>query len=484
MVRLINSIFQILYSLFEAGAGALADITVSASPSRRKETYNADFLDTGKVLSKSEYGYCLTGNRCLSITDSYSNAIVFGGSGSGKSSCVLIPSVLNMAGHSSLILHDPSGELFLKTGAAIKQMGYCVKVLNYTKANFSEGYNPLHRVKTISDIKKIAKLLVHTTLGSGGKDPFWNTSAENLLTIFIRYIVFYTEKKCHTLYNVLCLINAFSATPPKVDRLMVKTKDNSLLSEYKTWVAYDSKMLMSIVATARAALSIFTDPEIAKITSSDTINFEGFRKDKTILYINNDVNQMKYFSVLSSLLFEQFFASVMSHLPEKEELPVFFLLDEASSLFLGILPVAISNIRKYRAGILQIYQSQSQLFDLYGIPQGRNMLANSYARVYLPGQPLETARELELTLGKYEFLDDQNIKRTRPLLTMDEIRIIKEAIILTGNHLPIKTRLVPYYEQSRLRKLTSLPVLKPYERDSDRDIYQINIDGIEKEQPI
>ena len=475
MMQVINMIFGLVFSVFEAIINGTLDLIVSASPSKRNQTYNADFMSTDKILSGGEKGFCLTGNKCLSIKDSYSNSLILGGSGSGKSSTILIPSILKMAGVSSLCIHDPSGELFEKTSGVMKQNGYCVMALNYANTEFSENFNPLHRVKNISDIKKISKLLIHTTLGSGAKDPFWNSSAESLLSIFIRFAIFHTDKQYHTLYNVLNLINTFSGTPQKVDKLIVQAKDDDLLSDYKAFVAYDSKMLMSIVATARTALSIFADPQIARITSKDSIDFARFRKEKTVLYINNNVNDMKYYSVLSSIFFEQCFASIMSSLPQNGDLPVFFLLDEASSLYLNILPTAISNIRKYNSGILQIYQSQSQLFDLYGIPQGRNIVANSYSKVYMPGQPLETARELELIIGKYEYVDDENNRRTRQLLTMDEIRILKEAIILCGNLPPIKTRLIPYYEQREMKRLVNLPPYQPEPKYYDEDLEQIDL---------
>lgn len=474
MIQLLTNLFGAIFSVLEAIFTGIFDMVVTASPSKRKENYNADFIPAGKALSSSEKGFCLTGDRCLSIKDSYSNALVFGGSGSGKSSRILIPSILKMAGFSSLCIHDPSGELFEKTSGAASQKSKIVKALNYANPDYSENFNPLHRIKNISDIKKLCKLLIHTSLGSGGKDPFWNSSAELLLTLFIRYVFYHTEKKNHTLYNVLCLINDFSGSPEKVDKLFVETKDDDLLSDYKSFVSYDAKMLMSFVATVRTALSIFADPHVASITSSDTIDFESFRKEKTVLYINNNVNDMKYYSVLSSIFFEQFFATVMSKLPEQADLPVFFLLDEASSLYLNILPTAISNIRKYNAGILQIYQSQSQLFDLYGVPQGRNIVANSYSRVYMSNQPLETARELELILGKYEYIDAENNKRTRQLLTMDEIRILKEAIILCGNLPPIKAKMIPYYEQRELKRLATLPPYQIEEKYCEEETEQIN----------
>lgn len=475
MIQFINIVMGLIFSVCEAIFSGLAEIIVAATPSRRKENYNADFIEVTKVLSSNGKGFCLTGDRCLSIKDSYSNGLVFGGSGVGKSSRILIPSILKMAGGSSLCIHDPSGELFEKTSGAMKKAGYTIKVLNYANTDYSENFNPLHRVQNISDIKKLSRLLIHTSLGTGGKDPFWNSSAESLLSIFIRYVIFYTEKQYHTLYNVLCLINAFSGTPQKVDKLFVQAKDDDLLSEYKAFVAYDSKMLMSFVATVRTALSIFADPQIARVTSTDSIDFESFREEKTILYINNNVNDMKYYSVLSSIFFEQFFASVMSRLPKQNEKPILFLLDEASSLYLNILPTAISNIRKYNSGILQVYQSQGQLFDLYGVPQGRNIIANCFSKVYMSGQPLETARELELILGKYEYIDDENNRRTRQLLTMDEIRILKESIILCGNLPPIKAKMIPYYEQRELKKLTSLPPYQVKQKYYEEELEQIHL---------
>jgi type IV secretion system protein VirD4 len=460
MIQLINGLISLIATLLESIFTGISEAIVELVPSKRKDNYNADFLNANKVLDSKEKGFCLTGDKSISINDSFSNALIFGGSGSGKSTKILLPSLYKMAGASSLIVHDPSGELAEKSSGFFREIGYKVKMLNYANPAISENYNPLKRVQTISDIKKLSKVLITTSLGAGGKDPFWNSAAENLITTFIRYVIFHTHKEYQTLYNVLNLLNLFSGAPQKVDKLIVETKDDELLQEYKSFVAYDNKMLMSIVATAKTALSLFADPQVAEVTSEDSIDFDNFKLEKCILYINNDVTSMKYYSVLSSIFFEQFFSSVMHQLPKKEELPIFFLIDEASSLYLTILPTAISNIRKYNAGILQVFQSQNQLMDLYGMQQGRNIIANSYSRVYMPGQPLETARELESILGKYEFVDDQNNRRMRQLATMDEIRIMQEAIILIGNKPPIKAKLIPYYEQKELKKYADIPPFK------------------------
>jgi type IV secretion system protein VirD4 len=455
MIQFIHLLFDGLFSVISSLIGTVIDFASAAIPSRRRTQFNADFISSSTLLSTQAKGFCLTGRESLSIEDSFSNAIVLGGTGSGKSSRILIPSILKMADTSSLIVHDPSGELFQKTSGALEQKGYEVKAINYSDPDCSEGYNPLHRVQSISDIQKISKLIVHTSLGQG-KDPFWNTSAESLISLFIRYVVYYAPAEYRTLGNVLYLINTFGASGEKVDKLIVQSRDASLISDYKAFVAYDLKMLMSIVATARASLAIFGDPSVAAVTSFDTIDFDRFRHEKTVLYINNSVSDMRYYSAISSVFFEQFVGALMKRLPNKGELPIFFLLDEASSLYLNILSTAVSNIRKHSGGILQVYQHYNQMVDLYGVAQARNIAAICYTKVYMKGQSIETAKELESVLGKFEFTDDDDILRTRQLMAADEIRQLEESIILCGNKPPIKAKMIPYYEQKLLKTMTQL----------------------------
>lgn len=427
----------------------------------RKVEYDADFLPARELLSTSNKGFCLTGKLSLRIEDSFKNALVIGSTGNFKSSGILIPSILKMCGHSSLVITDFSGELVQKTSGALLEAGYSIKTLNPSVPQLSEGYNPLLRAKSISDIQKISKMLVINALGTGSKDPFWNMSAESLISLIARYILTHTPKEYHTLYNVYYLLSVLSYDPGKLDVLLVKSKDAALLSEYKSFIAY-GKTLPSIIATCRAALSLFgTDQNVALATSHDTIDFSNFKKEKQALFINTNTKDMRYYSPVTSLFLEQFFGEIMSHLPVKGELPLFFLIDEASSLYFNSLQITVSNIRKYNAGILQIYQSAAQLVDLYGQPVAKALTENSFARVYMSGQSIQVAQELEATFGKFEYLDEKEIRHIRPLMTADEIHHASESLICCGSNRPIRTAITPYFSQSKLRRLSELPPYQP-----------------------
>jgi type IV secretion system protein VirD4 len=448
--------------LWIIAAAVIIGIAAAFSGSIQKKPangYSASFLEEDELVSSSNHGYCINGLKCLSIEDSFKHMMVTGGSGNFKSSGILIPSILRMRKYASFVVNDPAGELLYRTGTALERAGYTVKVLNYNKP--SEGFNPLSRVQSASDIKKIAKLLISTSLGSGGKDPFWNNAAENLCSLAIQYTLKYTDEQYHTLANVYEIISLMLHSPQKADKLFVKA-DQRLLNEYKTFISYGDKTMASIVATSRTAIAMFaTDENVALVTSYDSIDFEAFRKERTALFINNSVTTMRYHAVTTSIFLDQFFESIMRQMPSKKDLPIFFLLDEASSLTFNNLQITIANLRKFRSSILQAYQSVSQLVDLYTQPVARAIMENCATRVYMPGQPITVAIDLESQLGKIEFLDDRGIKHIRPLLAANQIRELEEVLVFHGNKKAIKTPVTPYFKQWGLNWLANLPPYQP-----------------------
>ena len=169
---MLNQLFQLIMDIIEGMFRFLFEFIETAVSGFKKNnhSYNADFMPAGRLLSSRNKGFCLTGRRNLSVKDSYQNSLIIGGTGVGKSSVVLIPSLYSM--QSSFIIHDPSGELFSKTSGFLNANGCIVKVLNFTNPISSSGYNPLIRANSNSDIQKVASLLIETSLGRG-KDPFW-----------------------------------------------------------------------------------------------------------------------------------------------------------------------------------------------------------------------------------------------------------------------------------------------------------------------
>lgn len=457
-MQTIKQIFTIIFQLLGVMLNMLAELLtfLMSNWGGKNKEYKADFAAGSGLLSFWNKGFCLSGRKNLTVKDSYQNALIIGGTGTGKSSVVLIPSLFSMK--SSFVIHDPSGELFTKTAGYLTQKGYTVKCLHFVNPAVSAGYNPLVRANTSSDIQKVASMLVDNGLGGKAKDPFWNTQAVALLTILIT-ILKKQETKFVNLYNVRQLLNQLGANPEGVDALFSEYADDILFSEYKSFIAYDEKVINGVIATCKASLQIFSDEAVAKVTSFDNLDFSVFRKNPVALFIQNSVADQKYYSVLTSIFFEQFFSYIMSRFPKVSEQDIFLLIDEASSLHLPTLPLAVANVRKHKAGIMLLVQDFNQLVHHYGKYEADAIRANCFAKMYFTGQSLETSKELEQTLGKYEFKDDKGNKVVRPLMTNNEIRTmqLRHALLICGHHAPVKAWLKPYYKSFIFSKRANIP---------------------------
>ena len=449
----------------------------------KDHSLKAEFMSEGEILSKHHRGFCF-GNKSLSLKDSYTNAIISGPTGTGKSVSVLIPSILRM--NASLVVLDISGELYAKTARAKKQLGgYDVKVFNPANAAKSIGYNPMKRANTSSEINTLADNLIRATLGSNSKDPFWNIKAKDVLSLIIK-ILKTQAPEYQNLFNVRQLLFKLQSDPNEVDRLFARHADPILMSQYRAFVTLDPKLSTSILATCQASLQILTDDNVAKVTSHDTLDMEAFRHRKTILYVQIPINQMNVLSPLVSIFCTQFFNYTMSKIPHPtRELDIFYLLDESSILKIpgDLMAATISNIRKYRGGILLVYQNAlSQLTENYGRENARTILQGAQTKCYFGGANLETTRELQEVLGKYEYEDDKGIKRSRYLMTADEIRTLKSdyAIVLNTFRRPVKAYMKPYFKQRLLNHQSSLPVLEIPTSSVPETLPLLNLKNVKK----
>jgi type IV secretory pathway TraG/TraD family ATPase VirD4 len=197
-----------------------------------------------------------------------------------------------------------------------------------------------------------------------------------------------------------------------------------------------------------------------------------FRNKPTALYIQNSIADQKYYSVLTSLFFEQFFAFLLGRFPDNKEKDIFLLIDEAASLNLPTLPLAVANVRKHRSGIMLLIQDFNQLTHHYGKFDADGIKANCFTKMYFTGGSLETTKELEQTLGKYEYEDKKKGMVTRSLMTNDEIRTMKinKALLVCGHHPPIIARLKPYYKNKAYLQYSQL---KSPDSDTEKLAYVV-----------
>src|SRR6476620_6966538 len=135
MFEILTTIFESLFKILFEGISLLFGIS-------KNKGYSASFASEGSLLSRWNKGFSLTGRKQITIKQSYTNCLIQAQTGQGKTQCCIFPTIFST--QASLIIHDPSQELFKAAGYLVEN-GFQVKVLNFTDQSVSSGYNPMSR---------------------------------------------------------------------------------------------------------------------------------------------------------------------------------------------------------------------------------------------------------------------------------------------------------------------------------------------------
>ena len=140
--------------------------------SMRKELADPDPMRNTVISKNISIGFDALSNM---------NLLIIGGSGSGKTSGIVIPNIL-LANCTNVIL-DIKGDLIKKYGYYLKQQGVVVKSLNLKNPLESDRFNPFLYIKNYSDlIGLITNIQNSVTPPDAQKgDPFWNGATRSLL---------------------------------------------------------------------------------------------------------------------------------------------------------------------------------------------------------------------------------------------------------------------------------------------------------------
>jgi len=414
------------------------------------DPYEAAFGELGDIAAPSGTSLCINGvDRLLDKEDGFKNLLVAASTGAGKTSIIGISNILMLDG-ASAVIHCPSGQSYDLCAGYLASHNYTVSLLDFNDPASSVCINPLDFVSSPNEIYQLLLPLVESSLGKV-QDRFWLLSSISLLSCLIR-LQFCLDTRYKNLANTRHLLIAFTADPKAVDKLFIKYADTTLFNEYKSLLRSNEKTLASVVMTAKAALELWSVESVAQITARTTLDIQNFRSGRCALFIKNATFDAPTYRPLLSLLVEHMMAAFMKHLPEKDDMPIYFSIDEADTLHLRSLSQLVSNNRKYKIGCILFYQNISQLFNAYGMEDGTTILANCHNKLYLGGTDMRTAKELEQLLGTRTVVKNGRT-RTLPLLTAQNIRMMKqsEALLISGNHKPFLVKVTPYYEQPFLK---------------------------------
>lgn len=405
-----------------------------------------DFAHVENYYSRDGKGIALDGIHHGNIKDVYEHVLLVGSTGAGKSTKVIIPSLARMEG--SFVVHDPSKELLEKMRDDLLHRGYHIEVLNFSESG--SGYNPLMHIKEEADLHLVSDLLVRAGRRIAASDEHWTSRASELIETMIHLEIRMSSGN-PTLSQVRNKLLETINDVQKIENLFGQYADEEHRRSFVALTRNQTNELSSIFSTAANALKDFSNPAIASTTSRNDIDFGNLRKRRTALFIQNSSNRSHLYNKIISIFFEQLWLHVMEELPNPNDNDLFFIMDEAASLYLPTLPYKIDKVRKYRIGFLIAIQSLQQLESAYK----ENALViedNCKTHIYLGAQKGDTAERLERALGK-EYGKSHQL----PRLPREKARMLKNDItlILCNGIPPILGKNLAYYENPELKHLAN-----------------------------
>lgn len=422
-----------------------------------------------RVLDVKNNGLVIDGYRRIDQALSFQNCLVVAPTGVGKTQSFVLPNILSPQGY-SLVVTDPSGEIYDKTSSYLKDNGYNVVLIQPYNPRNTNFYNPLHKIKTISEAKIVSKTILKQVESKG--DPIWHTSASALLASYILILSDISEKnKEGKNYRNFINIKWLLTRPDEDIKKIVNQSGSSTTKEEVEQVFSGSeKVLEGVKSTLISAIELFSDENYRHLTLSHDVNFEDLRKKRTVLYLVIPEEKIKISSAFLSLFYRQLFEFLLSH---SEENPVFTILEEfANTGYIPDFDQIITVSRKKKVSISIVIQEIEQISKLYKGSLETIISGGCQNKLFYSGLGLKTSQYVSSLLGDstIEVESESNSrgglfsesthtvtksKIGRRLLSADEVRRLSKdsAIFVTGNQHPIIMPIVPIYKDKKLSKL-------------------------------
>ena len=402
------------------------------------------------------------------------NVLVVGGSGAGKTRFYALPNV--MQANCSYVVTDPKGELLANTGPLLQSKGYKIRVLNLTRPEQSDFYNPFRYIREDKDVLRLINMLIKNTNPKSAKtdDPFWEKSETALLMALMFYLLYEAPANEQNFATVMYLIENADVREDDedyqsaLDLLFLELEDTApehiAVKFYHIFKQAAGKTAKSILVSAAVRLAPFNLPEVAYITNRDTMEIGRAGDELTAIFCvipDSDASLNFLVSLFYSQLFSEFYLIADSEKKRRLKIPIRLMMDEFPNIPVPggeDFPRILATMRSREISANIIVQNISQLKALFR-DEWENIVGNCDTLLYLGGNEQSTHKYLSELLGK-ATIDTQTSGLTkgahgsssenyqnigRELMTPDEVRLLdnRYALLFVRGERPIMDEKYP-----------------------------------------
>jgi len=367
------------------------------------------------------------------------HSLIVGGTGTGKSRGIVIPSLLMWQG--SAIVMDIKGELSKITAERRAKYG---KVYIFNPEGEGACYDPVRICSTVDQAQDLARTLI--PLPEKG-EPFWSQSAQAILSAFV-YEGAVKGYKLTDIAERLC-------TSPITE--LVEHCRNHEIREVKILasITYDlpEKTLGGVMGELKSKLiTIATDPNIRRATQRADWTPETLEQGATI-YLRVSEHLLDQYKDLWTVIISQ----ILKHLSKREERkdpPILIALDEMPRLSkINGLTNALATLRSRNVHIMGVIQSMAQLDTIYGRENRKVIADNCRFKLVLSATDPETQKYFSdlagqktamargVTVGAGLMPNMSRNEQGTPLIRPEEWANLEKPILLDPRLQPIQVDL-------------------------------------------
>jgi type IV secretion system protein VirD4 len=389
--------------------------------------------------------------------------------GGGKGVAFILPNLLTFDG--SAIVTDIKFENFRYTSKFRAMHGHEVFLFNPTSFD-THGWNPFHYIgdtfdEKITGLNSIASILWPDENDKG--EP-WGPSARMLF----RGLALREVERGYDLTpgNIAYLGNTLDAEALKTE---IQDKQAAgapyapeTVAALTDYINTPDKMQGSIRKTFTSRMDLFSDPYTDAATSKNDFDFRQLRRKRMTIYIGVAPRDIDRMAPLINLFIQQAIR-MNTDVEQKSDktlaYPLAMFLDEQAALGkLDIVINAIAYLRSYNLWLASVYQSQSQMRDIYGVEKAKTYIENHTVRIIYTPNSMEVAGEISKELGNttsyskgksgelWETKSHSQNEASRALMLDQEVMRMpdNDAIILARGLHPIKLNKLKYFNSAAL----------------------------------
>lgn len=383
------------------------------------------------VKTKRPGRLLLTGSEgnYLALPEGETNrhALVCGPTGTGKTTGIFIPNLIERVTCSALVTEATGGkgvaDLFTKTVGYRAANGHKIIYFNPDDLH-SDQINPLDLVKTYMNARRIVEIIMQsTTLETHKGDQSWENSERALLTGLILHAVSMREEGKG---NLAYIVDLFDDGPEGMQKILEQSPIEAARKSFKRFMATTTPPYRNLVANGLITrLDIWNQPRIRALTEKTTVDFDALKGELFTWYLATPADKPEL-KPLSALMFNLALSLVTS---ETFAHPVGLFLDEFTNFgYVRGMPGKLTIIRHDKIPAILGIQDFVQLENLYR-NEAKLLISQPAAKAFFKPNDFETAKKISDMLGNKIVSDGKvtsagqlrDAKDKEPLLSVDDL---------------------------------------------------------------